>query len=868
MIRPQSKHRFSPDRMFRPASVAVIGAGTALGDHVLAKLAATEFRGDVFPVGVGATEDPPIFPTIRDLPAAPDLALIASASEPISATFAALAQKGSFAAIVLCAADGVNEAARETGVRALGPRSFGLAVPAVHLNASRAHLTPKPGRLALVSQSSALCRSVIDWAEPNGVGFSHIVGVGDNADIGFALILDWLARDSGTGAILLDLQRIKNSRAFLSAARAAAQLRPVVAMRAGGLLLDPTGAANAALEAALRRAGVLMVSGLEDLLAAAETLTRAKPVRREGLAIVTNAIGPGRLAADRVLAEGLALADLSPTTWQILRATLVEPIGPLAPGVVHVGTDDTLRLAETTAMLAGSHDVGGILVVHAPTGERDAAGITALAAAASSLHVPLLACIIGDTTGAAYRHQLAEAGLPVFPVPEPAVRGFLHIVQDRRNRLAARELPPSAVLTLAPDQRAVRRRLGQVRRSGQLALCADQALEILSAYGVPIVPHRAVESAEDAADAAAAIGFPVVVKARTREPPSHRGTGGLMLDLRDATSVRFAVAAIGRSCPAQDGFLVERQVGRARELALGVRDDALFGPIISFGQGGTAPASLSDVALDLPPLNLTLAKALIARTRVAAALGPLRDQPAADIESVAKTLVRVSQLIVDFPEIAELEVNPLFVDPHGVIVADAWMALRAEHDPPARLAIAPYPAELQETIELAGERLTIRPIRPEDAEAHRAFFARLAPEDVRFRFFTAMRELSPEQTARMTQVDYDREMAFIASRDATGDTVGVARLVVESDTRSGEFAVIVQADMKGKGLATHLMQRLIDWARTRKLAEIVGQVLADNTPMLAFVRHLGFEVHHMPGEEDVVETRLALESTRSGEDAA
>jgi acetyltransferase len=859
MIRLPSKGRFSADRMFRPTSVAMIGAGTVAGDHVLANIAASAFRGDVFPVGTTA-EGPSTFPAISDLPAAPDLALIASANGPISATFAALAAKGSFAAIVLCPADGIQEAVRETGVRALGPRSFGLAVPGIHLNASLAHLTPKPGRLALVSQSTALCRSVIDWAEPNGVGFSHVVGIGDNADIGFGLVLDWLARDSGTGAILLDLQRIKNGRAFLSAARAAARLRPVVAMRAGGLLLDPTGAANAALEAALRRAGVLMVSGLEDLLAAAETLTRAKPVRREGLAIVTNAVGPGRIAADRVLMEGLALADLSPTSWQILRATLVDPINAVAPGVLYVGAENALRLAETTALLAGSHDVGGILVVHAPTGGCEEAGITALSAMASSLHVPLLACITGETTGAGHRRQLAEAGLPVFAVPEPAVRGFRHIMQDRRNRLAARELPASAVLEVAPDQLTVQRRFSQIRTSGRLALCPDEALEILSAYGVPIVPHRAVETAEDAANAAAALGFPVVIKARTTEPPSQRGTGSLMLDLRDAAAVRFAVAAIGRSAPVHDGFLVERQVGRARELALRVFDDALFGPIISFGQGGTAPASLFDVALDLPPLNLTLAKALIARTRVAAALGPLRDQPAADIESVAKTLVRVSQLIVDFPEIAELEVNPLFADSHGVIVADAWMALRAEHDPPARLAIAPYPAELQETIELAGERLAIRPIRPEDAEAHRAFFARLAPEDVRFRFFTAMRELSPEQTARMTQVDYDREMAFIASREATGDTVGVARLVVESDTRSGEFAIIVQPDMKGKGLASHLMQRLIDWARTRKLAEIVGQVLADNAPMLAFVRHLGFEVHHMPGEEDVVETRLALES--------
>ena len=522
MIRSQSKGRFSPDRMFRPASVAVIGAGTAVGNHVLANLAASGFPGEVLPVGSGTPVDEwPTFLTIADLPAPPDLTVIAATEGPISATLAALAAEGCFAAVALCTAEGISEAVRETGVRVLGPGSFGLAVPGAHLNASRAHLAPKPGRLALVSQSSALCRSVLDWAEPNGVGFSHVVGIGDNADIGFALVLDWLARDSGTGAILIELQRIKNSRAFLSAARAAARLRPVVAMRAGGLLLDPTGAANAALEAALRRAGVLTVSGLEDLLAAAETLTRARPLRHEGLAIVTNAIGLGRMAADRILAEGLALAELLPVTWRILRATLAEPIAAVAPGVVYVGADNALRLAETAAMLAGTHEVGGVLVVHAPTGDSDWPGMQALVAAESSLRVPVLVCVLGETTGAAHRHQLASAGLPVFAAPEPAVRGFLHIMQDRRNRLAARELPSNAVLALAPDQRTVRHRFHQIRGSGRLTLFADEALEVLSSYGVPIVPHRAVETAEDAANAATAIGFSVVVKARTRESASH-----------------------------------------------------------------------------------------------------------------------------------------------------------------------------------------------------------------------------------------------------------------------------------------------------------------------------------------------------------
>ncbi|HEY0184957.1 MAG TPA: GNAT family N-acetyltransferase, partial [Rhodopila sp.] len=297
---------------------------------------------------------------------------------------------------------------------------------------------------------------------------------------------------------------------------------------------------------------------------------------------------------------------------------------------------------------------------------------------------------------------------------------------------------------------------------------------------------------------------------------------------------------------------------RGREVAIRVADDAIFGPTITFGAGGTT-SNPADLAVDLPPLNLALARGLIQRCRTGAALGrPLRDRAAGDVDAVAQTLVRISQLVVDCPDIAVLEVPSLFVDAVGVLAADAWLRLRGPDEPPVRLAIAPYPVELVEHRQIGPDRITIRPIRPEDAAAHAAFFARLSPRDVRFRFFSAMRELSPEQTARLTQVDYDREMAFVAVNETTGDTVGVSRLACDPDGRSGEFAVIVQESMKGRGLASLLMQRLITWARQRGLTEVVGQVLADNQPMLAFVRHLGFMLHRMADDPSVMEARLVL----------
>ena len=878
LLRPISGGRFSADALFRPGSVAVIGAGTVAGAQVMTNMMAAGFQGAILPVGpkLRAVSGVLAYPDIESLPFAPDLAVLCEDGFAAQPVFAALAKRGTHAAVVVGMTESLGEAAAATGVRALGPGSFGIVVPEIGLNASRTHLQPRRGKIALVSQSAALCRAVVDWAEPNGVGFSHIIGIGGNTDLGFGVVLDWLARDPGTGAILLDIRHLKDRRSFLSASRAASRLRPMVAIRAGGLLLDPDGAADAALVAALRRAGILAVPHLEDLLAAAETLTRARPPRNEALAIVTNAMGPAQMGADEALRDGLQLATLTEETRKIVTLRLPNAFTARAPAgvvrataadsIVYVGPDDPIKLAEAASLLAGAKEVGGVLVVHAPTGPADAAAIQAIAAASGTVKVPLLVACMGETTGAAHRRRLAEAGVPVFSSPEQAVRGFSHLVQDRRNRAAARELPPRAVLKIAPDQAEVRRAFRRARTAGRGMLTQDEAMGVLAAYGVPVVPSRPAMDGDDAVYAAGLLGYPVVMKRRRADRPDPNGRGGLVFDLRKADQVRAAAAMLERRggdlLEGEDaGFVVQRQVGRAREVLVRVHEDPVFGPVIGFGQGGTAAQYLRDVAVDLPPLNLPLARALIARTRVAATLGALHDLPAANQDAVADTLVRVSQLVVDFPEIAELDINPMFVDADGVLVADAWIRLRGPDEAPGRLAIPPYPAELTGTYEAKGDSFTIRPIRPEDAAAHGEFFRRLTPEDIRYRFFSALRELSPEQMARLTQIDYEREMAFIAVRDATGETVGVARLVRDLNGSGGEFAVVVQPDIKGRGLARHLMERLIAWGRSQQLAEIVGQVLSDNQPMLAFVRRMGFAVRRTPGEEDVVEARMDLDES-------
>ncbi len=856
--------RFRPASLFRPDSVAVIGAGAGMGATVMRNLLAGGYKGAILPVqdGVTAVGGVLAYPDVPSLPVAPDLAVIASEAGAVPAVLLALAARGTFAAACLTPVPGLVTAARAAGVRVMGPSAFGLIVPGIGLNASTAHLQPGVGKVALVSQSAALCRAVLDWAEPNGVGFSTVAGTGGNADIGFGAVLDWLSRDPDTGAILLDIRGITDRRRFLSAARAAARLRPVVAIHAGGRLSDPTGRADAVFNAALRRAGMIRVERLADLLAAAETLTRAKPARNESVAIVHNAIGPAQLAADAALTLGLPLAQLSPATQEVLSLNL--PPGPPDAGLVWTGATNAIRLAETAAMLSAAPEVGGVAVIMSPNGAGDAAAIQALAACQPMMRVPLLACILGETTGAAHRRTLAEAGIPVFATPEQTMRGFAQLVAQRRARAAARELPASTVLTVAPDRAAVRRLFAAVRADGRTGLLQDEALQVLTAYGVPVVPSRPALSADDACTAAAMLGFPAVLKLRRTAAPRPGGPGGVALDLPDTDAVRLATQVLDRRRARlggeglAEGFLVQRQMGRARELRIGVAEDPLFGPAILFGSGGSAADLLGDVAVDLPPLNLALADGLIAQTRAARTLGELNEQAAADRGAVADVLVRISQLVVDFPEIAGMDLNPVFADADGVSVGDAWIALRPAGEAGV-LAIAPYPAELMEQWSAKGEPMMIRPIRPEDAEAHAALFSRLTPEDIRYRFFSMLRALSPEQVARMTQVDYDREMALVAVRESTGETVGVCRLVRESYTTTGEFAVLVEPAMKGRGLARHLMERIMDWARSQGMTDITGQVLSENRPMLAFMRRMGFTLHRLPDEPDVMEAAITLQ---------
>ncbi len=743
-MRPRS----TLDRLLTPRTVAVFGADTSDGARLLANL------GD--------------FP--QPLPgAAPDLALIAGTGGRVARDLAALAAQGGRAAVCTGGVADLAALARAAGVRVLGPASFGVAVPRLGLNASVSHLAVPQGHVALVSQSAALARAVVDWAAPNGVGFSHVVGIGGHADVGFAEVLDVLARDPETRLILLDIRGVRGRRAFISAARAASRLRPVVALRPGGLLLDPSGRSDAVFAAALNRAGVFVVDSLEAFLAAAETLSRARPLAGETLAVITNAIGPGRLAADAALRAGVRLAILPADAQQTLTASLPAD---LTQGLIYAGSAAPTDVASIAAMVGAVPGVGGVLVLLTPTGPSDAAAVESVVAAAQTARLPVLTCVMGETTGTGHRRRLAEAGLPAFATPEQAVAAFGHLLRDRAARQAARELPSGRILDVAPDHDTAGRIIAGARAAGTLAMARAPATALLACYGL------------------------------------HAGT------------------------PQAD-----------HTIAIRVHDDDSFGPAIA-----VAAAPDREPAYDLPPLNLPLAHALVRRAGLHA---PGLAAAAAD------AVVRVSQLLVDEPSLAALAIPRLHLHPGGFAFEDAaiWLHPAGQR---AMLAISPYPEQLAHSWSSHGRDFTIRPIRPEDAAAHAAMVARIPPEDLRYRFFSAIRQVAPEQMARLTQIDYDREMAFIAVRATDGATVGVARLVCEAAGSPGEFAIVVEPDCKGLGLARHLMDCLVGWARAHGIATIAGDILADNQVMLGFARHYGFTVHRTQDEPDLVRAALDL----------
>ena len=879
------------DSLFEPAGVAVIGASDrpgTVGNVVWRNLAAAGFAGRLYAVNRRAQRlgGRDAFTSLAALPEPPELAVICTPPSTVPGLVGELVARGTRAAVVLTA--GLSEgqqhdmlvAARPGLLRILGPNCIGLQVPASGLDASFAQACALPGELAFVSQSGALVTAMLDWARARGIGFSRVVSLGEHADVDFGDMLDYLASDAATRAILLYIESVQSARKFMSAARAAARNKPVIVVKSGRSAPGQRAAASHSgalagsdlvIDAAIRRAGMLRVDTLQDLFLAAETLSRWHGNRAERLLILTNGGGAGVMAADAAAAAGVELAELAPATVERLDAVLPANWSRGNP-VDIIGDAPVERYVATLEALAGDPAADAVLFVHAPTAIVPSAQIArALAPLAGDRPPRLLGCWLGRAAVEQAERVFREAGIAAYPTPEDAVRAFAMLVAYRRNQALLMEAPPAGPPGVRPDLDGARALIAAALAAGREWLGEPEAKAVLAAAGVRVVATRSVAPTAEAAVAAAeALGYPVALKIVSPQITHKSDVGGVTLDLGDAPALRVAAQAMlarvaqRRPDATIDAFSVQSMVRRshARELIVGASVDPVFGPVVVFGQGGVAVEVHADRAVALPPLNRPLAQAMVARTRVARLLGAYRDIPAADAEAVVAVLVAVSQLLAELPELAELDINPLLADEHGAVALDARIRLDRSGPAGARhFAIQPYPVEDVEAIEWQGRELVLRPIRPEDEAQHLEFLARLAPEDIRMRVFYSRRSIERSELARLTQIDYAREIAFVATEAQAGGaeaTLGVARAVIDPDNLDAEFGIIVRSDLKGGGLGERLMDKLIRTLRSRGTRRLVGSVLVENQRMLDLARQIGFTIEEARPGEDARQVWLVL----------
>ncbi len=884
-------------QLLAPKSVALIGASMKEGSVGLItarNLLRGGFGGPIWLVNprYRDIEGHPCYPSIAALPAAPQLAVVATPPRTIPGIIGELGSWGTRAAVVITA--GVRddlkramlEVARPWCLRIQGPNCLGLMIPGLGLNAGFSHEAPLAGDLAFLSQSGALITAVVDWARGHHIGFSHVVSLGDMADADFGDLLDYLAGDAKSRAILLYMEAATHARKFLSAARRAARAKPVIIVKAGReaagarAALSHTGAlagADAAYEAAFRRAGLLRVPDLQDLFSAAEVLARHPRLAGERLAILTNGGGAGVLAADR-LAEvdgrlttlsGPAMAALDaalPATWS--HGNPVDIIGDAGPARYTGALDVLLEDSASDA----------VLVINCPTALASSTAVAEEVVAtldrrktAGQPPKPVLASWLGDEASRGARTLFAARGIASFSTPSEAINGFMQLVRYARAQEELMRTPPSMPEDLGLKTGAAGETIAAALAAGRSTLSEVEAKALLACYGIPIVPTDVASNpAEVTTHAARWIGShgACVVKVLSDEITHKSDVGGVRLGLERAEEAREAaedmLERVARLRPQArvKGFTVQPMIRRPKavELIAGMSVDPTFGPLLMFGAGGTAVEVVRDTAHALPPLDRNLAHDLVRQTRVWHLLQGYRDRPAADVAAIAEALMRLGDLIARHPEIREVDINPLLADETGIVALDARVRVEdpAAH-PRVPMAIRPYPSEwvTEAQIEPVGP-VRIRPIRPEDEALYAAFFARLTPEDQRLRFFTARPDLSHRFLARLTQIDYAREMAFVAVAEATGELLGVVRFVADPDYAQGEYAILVRSDLKGRGLGWRLMQHLTEYARAEKIERLYGCVLAENTTMLRMCRELGFSVEPEAGDAAVRRVMLRL----------
>lgn len=875
-----SQHYLTP--LFAPQSVAVIGASDrvdSVGQIVFKNMLESGFKGGLYPINAkhATVQGQKAYASIEEVGEPVELVVIATPSQTVPDLIENCGKHGVKAAIIITAGFGevgaagqalekaVVENARRYGIRLIGPNCLGVMRPSLGLNATFNKGSANAGNLAFVSQSGALCTAILDWAQVNDVGFSSVVSLGSSADVDFGEILDYLVCDPQTHSILLYIEGIRDARRFMSSIRAAARMKPVILVKVGRHAAGSKAAmshtaslvgSDDAFDAAVRRAGVVRVQTITQLFSAAKALSCGFHPTGNRLAIVTNGGGPGVMATDRASDLGLVMANLSDETIQKLNKVL-PPNWSHGNPVDVIGDAQADRYQHAVQACLEDPNVDGVLTILTPqamTKPLEAAEV--VIDLANRYKKPLLTCWMGELQVGESRKAFARSHKPNFRTPEPAVEVFSYLSAYHRNQQLLMQMPGPLSHHLEPDVEGARMIIEGALQERRKVLSEMESKALLSAFHIPVAKTMVAHSPNEALLIAEQLGYPVAMKVNSRDITHKSDAGGVLLNLANAQAVRGAyqeiMENIKRNRPEAhtDGVSIQPMIVKpnGRELMVGVTNDPVFGPVITFGAGGTTVEVMGDRSVTLPPLNTFLVKDLVQGTKVSKLLGNFRHMPAANMEALESVLLRVSEMVCELPMMMEMDINPLIVDEHGALAADARVVVayrQPSADRYAHMAIYPYPTHLVSSWQLAdGTNVTIRPIRPEDAQLEQEFVRNLSEESRYFRFMNSVQELSTSMLVRFTQIDYSREMALIAVTMEHGKEVelGVTRFAINPDGESCEFAIVVADKMRGKGLGQKLMNSLFDAARSKGLRVMQGEVLKNNESMLKLMSRLGFSI--------------------------
>ena len=893
------------DKIFNPKSIAVIGASDEEGSvgYILMKnLTELGYQGKVYPVNIHKTEilGFKAYKTVDQLPETVDLAVIATPAKTVPDIVEQCGKAGIPGIIIISAGfkevgpegkaleDKILEIKKRYNLRIIGPNCLGIIRPSINLNATFTAKMPKPGNIAFISQSGALCAAILDWAIHENIGFSNFVSIGSMVDVDFGDLIDYFGTDPKTRSILMYIEGITDARKFMSAARHFARTKPIIVVKAGKFsesahaVASHTGSLageDMVYDAAFKRAGIVRVEEIGDLFNAAEVLGMQPLPKGPNLAIITNAGGPGVMATDALISRGGKLAKLSPKTMETLNSILPHYWSRGNP-IDILGDAKADRYTAVVEACLKDENVDGLLIIYTPQGVEDPAkiakSIVKLCKGRGYCNKTILTSFMGHEEVEKANSIFNENSIPTYSTPEQAVKTYMYMYQYKRNLELLYETPEELPVDVVPPKRPLFVIMRNAALENREVLTEAEAKKLLEYYDIPVVKTSVAKTADEAAVLASQIGYPVVLKILSPQIVHKTDAGGVVLDINSEAELRKAFDLIMQRAREYNpnaeiqGVTVQPMIKKqGYEVIIGAKTDMLFGPVILFGMGGIGVELFRDVAIGLPPLNQTLARRIMEETKVYQLLKGYRNVPPANIRLLEEIMVRFSQMLVDFPQLKEVDINPLFIDEKEAFALDARVVIDkkrvfAKLKPHEHLVISPYPKKYETLWKLRdGRTVILRPIKPEDEPLWLEMFRNFSEESIRYRFFEVIKDTPHEVRVRYCNIDYDREIGIVAELNEGGirKILGVVRLVIEPDGKTGEIAIIVADPWQGLGLGTKMMDYMIEVCKDKGLETIYGVMLPDNYRAINLMKKMGFNIKY---EEDVVKATLNLKEEELG----